>query len=353
MALSFSGLTAYVNEADNRTNFWTEALHSNDVMPFVSAVGSVFPNVKENTIALPTLSGVATIADGAACAGTDFDDGNDVTMGQTTITLKKGVVKDSFCPHGEDFETYITALGMPAGQHYKSLGEWQPYLMGELARRVGKRLAVNFWQGDQSGDGWTFTGWYEGLIAATLGTFNSSSNVTGGIVGSTTPSNGGSAGTDAQGVYNICQSLIEAALYTTSATTGSDFAADIMSGNAYIVMNPLNREFLRQNYQTRYGNAMPEIATGLPGLQQNANGAFNFPGYNVPVLTQAWIPQSTIILSRKGNQAIAFDLESDFTNLDMWLADDHDTLRWKYRFKVGCGWRALNGSNLKYWGTTT
>ncbi len=350
MANTFSGLTAFVNE-QRRTDFWTEALFANDVMPFVNAVGTAVPNVKENTFTFPRLSGTVAIADGAACSD-DFDNGNDTTITQTTITLKKGLVQDSFCPHGEDYETYFTALGMPAGQNYTSLGVWQSSLVGEIQRRLGKRLAINFWRGDQSGDAWSFTGWYESLLAATLGTYNASSNPSGGIVGSTTPTNGGSAGTDAQGVYNICQSLIEAALNTQSVT-GSDLAADLIAGNCYIVMNPLNREYLRQNYQTKHGLAMPEIVPGLAGLQSNAFSAFNFPGYNVPVITQAWIPQSTIILSRRNNQVIAFDLESDMQNLKVWLADDQDTIRWKYRFKVGCGWRALDGNNLKMWGPTT
>lgn len=352
MANTFSGLTAFINEQRFRSDFWTEALYSSDIMPFMDSVGMVAPGVKEDTFKFPTLSGTVVIADGATCTDT-FDHNNDTTIAQTSITLKKGMASDSFCPHGEAYETYFTALGMPAGQHYKSLGIWQAPLIGEINRRIAKRLAINHWQGDQSGDGWSYTGWYESLLAATLGTFNSSSNVTGGIVGAgATPTAGGAAGTDAAGVYNICQALVEAALYT-STVAGSDLAADLIAGNCYITMNPLNREFLRQNYQLRFGLAMPEIVPGLAGLQNNAMGAFNFPGYNLPVITQAWIPQSTILLSRKKNQVLAFDLESDFTNLDLWLADDHDTIRWKYRFKCGVGWRALNGSNLKMYGPTT
>lgn len=351
MANTFSGLTAFVNEQRNRTDFWLEALFANDVMPFVDSVGTVIPNVKEDTFTLPLLSGTVGIADGAACSD-DFDNGNDTTITQSTVTLKKGLIQDSFCPHGEGYETYFTALGMPAGQHYRSLGIWQPYLIAEIQRRIGKRLAINDWIGDQSGDSWTYPGWYEALIAAVMGTFNSSSNVTGGIVGSSTPTAGGSAGTDAAGVFNICTALIEAAMYTQTVA-GADLASDVMAGNVYIVMNPINRELMRQNYNTRYGLAMPEIATGLAGIQNDAFGAFKMPGYNFPVLTQAWIPQSTIILSRKGNQVIAFDLESDQNRLDIWLADDHDTIRWKARFKKGVAWRALNGSNLKYWGPTT
>ena len=350
MANNFSGITTYVNEL-RRTEFWLEALSGNDVMPFVEAVGDVIPNVKENSFTLKRLSGTVTFADGAACSD-DFDNGNDTTITQTTINLVKLLAQDSFCMHGEGYETYFTAPQMPLGQHYAGLAPWQQALVNEIMRRLAKRYAVNYWQGNQSGDTHTLNGWMDLLQAAVLGTFNSSSNVTGGIVGSTTPTSGGSAGTDAEGVYNICQSLVEAAMYTTTLA-GSDLQADLMAGNCYIVMNPLNREFLRQNYQKKHGLAMPEIVPGLAGLQNNAFGAFNFPGYNLPVITQVHIPQNTIILSRNGNQVIAFDAVSDTTKLDVWLADDHDTVRWKHRSKLGIGWRALDGSNLKYWGPTT
>lgn len=350
MANNFSGLTAFVNE-QRRTDFWTEALHNNDVMPFFDAVGTVVPSVKENTFTFPRLSGTVSIADGAACSD-DFDNGNDTTITQTTITLKKGLIQDSFCPHGEAYETYFTALGMPSGQHYTGLGQWESALVGEIMRRTGKRLGVNHWQGDQSGDGWSYTGLYESLLSANMGVYNASSNKTGGSVGTSTPTSGGSAGTDAAGVYNICTALIEAALNSESVA-GSDFAADIIAGNAFIVMNPLNREFLRQNYLKLHGQTMTPAAPGLAALQNNALGAFNLPGWNVPVITQSFIPQSTIILSRRGNPVLAFDLESDFTNLKMWIADDGDTIRWKYRFKCGVGWRALDGNNIKYWGPTS
>lgn len=345
MANTFSGLTAFVNEERFRNAFWTEALMSNDVMPFVNAVGMPLPNVKENTIALPTLSAVVGIADGSTC-NSDFSNNNNTTIGHTTITLTKGIIPDSICPH-DSFETYFTALGMPSGQHYTGLGEWQAPLMAEINRMVARRFPTNFWTGNESPDTWTFSGWIDQLLAASMGTFNASSNPTGGIVGSTTPTSGGSAGTDTEGVYNICESLVQAAL------TPTDFAADVAAGNVYLVMNPLNKEYLRQNYQKRFGLAFPDIVPGLAALQANAAQVVNFPGWNVPVMVQNGIPQSTIILSRKKNQVAAFDLESDFTRIDVWLADDHDTIRWKFRFKCGVGWRALNGSNIKYWGPTT
>jgi len=353
MAQTFSGLTAYMEEQKNRTDFLLDALFGNDVLPFVKSVGTVITDMKEMTRALPTLTSTVGIADGAACSD-DFDNGNDTTIGQTTITAKKALIQESYCAHGESWETYFTALGLPSGQHAQSasLGIWQPYLISDIQRRIAKRIAINCWQGNQSGDSWTFDGWMDLLLAATMGTYNSSSNVTGGIVGSTTPTSGGSAGTDAEGVYNICRSLITAGL-SVQQVNGADMAADIVSGNCTIVMNPLNREYLRYNYEKLNGSHMPEHAPKLASLQNNAFAAFTMPGYSIPVVTQAWIPQSTIMLVRNGNLVFATDLEADLSALKVWYSEDFDTIRWRSRFKMACGFRQLNGLGLKYWGPTT
>ncbi len=334
MANTFSGLTAFVNEQRFGRAFWTEALMSNDVMPFVNAFGLAVPGVKENTFDLHKLSATVGISSGATCVG-DLNLGNDSTLSKgTTITLVKGFIGDEICPH-DGFETYYTALGMPPGQHYAGLGVWQAPLMAEINRQIAKRLALNFWRGDQSGDTWSYTGWYEQLLAANMGAAN---------VGTTTPTDGGSAGTDAQGVFNICEAL------TAAVLTSVDFGQALMDGDVYIVMNAQNREFMRINYQRRYGLAMPEIAVGLPGLQNNTFGAFMLPGTRVPVLIQQGVPQSTIILSRKRNQVLAFDLESDMTNIKMGMDQYEEKMWWKLRTKVGGGWQALDTNNVKYWG---
>lgn len=337
MANNFSGLTAWVNEQRFGREFWKEALMKNDVMPFVVSVGLPIPGVKEDNFDLHKISATVGISDGSTCVG-DFNKGNDSTITKgSTINLKKGFIGDEICPH-DGFETYYTALGMPAGQHYKGLGVWQAPLMAEINRSIAKRLALNFWRGEQSGDTWTYTGWYEQLLAANMGS---------AIIGSTTPNDGGSAGTDTQGVFNICEAL------TAATLTSVDFGQAIMDGETYIVMNAQNREFMRINYQRRYGLAMPEIAVGLAGLQNNTFGSFMLPGTNVPVLIQQGLPQSTIILSRKRNQVLTFDLENDFTNIETGMDQYNEKMWWKLRMKVGGGWQALDTNNVKYWGPTT
>jgi len=336
MANLFSGLTAYVEEGRFALDFFTEAVEKNTVIPYIQEVGLLLPGVKENTIKLPKLSAAVGIADGAACSD-DFDNGNDTTLSQSTVTLTKGLIQDSICIHSEGFETYITSQGMQSGQHYTGLGAYESGILTEINRAVAKRLSQNYWNGNASPDTWTFSGWEPQLLAATMGT---------AIVGSTTPTSGGAAGTDAAGVYNICLSLIESAL------ADEDFASDVEAGNVYIVMSPLHKEYLRQNYEKKSGTQL--ITPGMAQIQSNVFGTFMLPGTNVPVYIQSSLTGTgTIILSRKGNQVLAFDNVSDFTNLDMWLADDHDTLRWKFRFKMGVGWRDLTSGSIRYWGPTT
>lgn len=337
MANAFSGLTAFVQEERFALDFYTKVVQDNDVLQFVQSAGLFIPGVKEDTIKLPNLTAVAGIADGAACAGTDFDDGNDTTISQSSVTLTKGVVKDSICIHSEGFETYVTAVALQSGQNYTGLGALENGLMTEIQRRVAKRLAQNMWNGNASPDSWTFSGWLDQLYAANMGS---------AIIGSTTPTSGGSAGTDAQGVYNIIQSMIDAAMADV------DFAADVMMGRVYIVLSPKEAEFLRQNYLKLYGQALP--TPGLAELQNNVFAPITFPGTRIPIYQQSSLTGTgTIIMSRMGNQVLAVDNVTDFTNLDMWLADDHDTLRWKFRFKMGVGWRDLTGDSVKYWGPTT
>lgn len=337
MSQIFSGLIAYIEERRYGNDFYTPALQQNDVLPFVQSVGMFLPNVKEDTIKLPNLSAVAGIADGATCI-TSFDNGNDSTISQSSIALKKGVIADSICPH-DGFETYYTAAGMAAGQKYDNLGVFETGILREIQRAVAKRIAQNAWNGEGSPDTWTFSGWREQLLAAVMGA---------GIVGTGTPTAGGSAGTDAAGAYNILVTLINAAMADV------DFASDVEAGNVYFVMSPQDKEFLRQNYVKLHGTAFPDIAVGLQGLQNDIFAPTLFPGTKIPIYLQSSLTGSaTIIMSRKGNQVLAADTVSDFTDLDMWLADDHETLRWKFRFKYGVGWRALNSANVKYWGPTT
>ncbi len=186
-------------------------------------------------------------------------------------------------------------------------------------------------------------------IAANMGTYNAGSNPTGGIVGTGTIDGTNNTTT---GAYYVLQNLITAGL-TSQSVAGKDFASDVHSGNVHFVLNPYTAELVRQSYLAAHGTAMPEIAIGLAGLQNNVQGGFRFPGWGVPMIIQNFVPNNFVAMIRNGNAVIAFDALSDLTSMEMWQADDHQTLRWLMAFKMGVGWNELTGNAIKYFGATT
>jgi len=329
MALAYSGLTQWVDES--RLDFYTDAIAANDVLPFVRKYGTVITGVKADSIKLPNITTSITIADGTTCF-TDIDGNNDSTISQSTINLKKGLVRDQICVHG--LEDYYTAQGLTAGQHYTGLGAIEAGVLMDVAKKTARATGNEMWNG---GANWLTSGWEDLIRAANYGASN---------VGTTTPTNGGAAGTDAQGVYNICVSLLN------SGAANIDFGSEIIAGNAVLVMSPKEYFFLQQNYVKLYGTTL--ITPGLDTLQSGTFGEFFFPGTKVPVVVQSFLTGTgMIILTRKNNFVVAMDLESDFTEMKMGMDQYEEFLWWKFRFKAGVGIRDNTGNSIKYWGAAS
>lgn len=326
MAIVYSGLSQWTDES--RLDFYLDAVASNDVIPFVRQYGQLITGVKADTIKLPKLSTSITIADGSNCF-TDIDGNNDSTISQSSISLSKGLVRDQICVHG--LEDYFTAQGLAAGQNYTGLGVFEAGILQSVSGEVGKAIGSAMWTG---GGAFIANGWTDLIYNTSFGSSN---------LGTSTPTSGGSAGTDAAGVYNICVSLLNAAMADV------DFASEVINGSAVIVMSPQDFLFLQQNYTKLYGGN-----TLVPALDTLNGGSFAsiaFPGTRVQVVTQNFLTGTgTIILSRRGNFVAAMDLESDFTNLVMGMDQYQENIWWKFRFKAGVGFRDLSGNSIKYWG---
>lgn len=330
MALIYSGLTQWVDES--RLDFYLDAVAANDVLPFVRQYGQVITGVKADSIKLPRLSTSVTIADGSNCF-TDIDGNNDSTISQATISLSKGLVRDQICVHG--LEDYYTAQGLAAGQNYTGLGAFEAGILQSVAGEVGKAIGNAMWQGSAS---FIVNGWTDLLYAANLGT-----GTGGSILGTGTPTSGGPTGTDAAGVFNICTSLLNAAMADV------DFASEVINGTAVIVMSPQDFLFLQQNYTKLNGGNT--LVPALDTLNAGTFASIQFPGTRVNVVTQNFLTGTgTIILSRRGNFVAALDLESDFTNINMGMDQYQENIWWKFRFKAGVGFRDLSGNSIKYWG---
>lgn len=326
MAVTFSGLTALPDES--RLAFFTDAIASNDVLPFVRQYGDFIPNVKADSYKLRRLSSTVAIADGATCL-TDLDGNNDSTITDRTITLKKGVISDLICPH-DGWETYWTHQGMTAGQHYTGIGRFEAGIMADIAKQAGKAIGNEMWNG---GSNWITSGWIDQLYAAT------------GIEtgGSTAPTAGGSAGTDAEGAFNAVQTLVDAVMADV------DFGSDARAGNVIVVMSPKEYSFYFQNYRKLFGDNLI-----TPGLQVLANGTFApvyHPGTRIEIVVQNFLTGTgTIIITRKGNFAVALDLEADFSRLEMGMDQYNEKLWWKMRFKGGVGINDISANSLLYYG---
>lgn len=326
MAIVYSGLSQWTDES--RLDFYLDAIASNDVIPFVRQYGQLITGVKADSIKLPKLSTTITLQDGTSCI-TNIDGNSDSTISQSTVNLSKGAAYDQICVHG--LEDYYTAQGLTAGQNYTGLGAFEAGILQSVSGELGKSIGLAMWQGNAN---FIAKGWTDLIYETSFGSSN---------LGTSTPTSGGSAGTDAAGVYNICVSLLNAAMADV------DFASEVINGSAVIVMSPQDFLFLQQNYTKLYGGN-----TLVPALDTLNGGSFAsiaFPGTRVQVVTQNFLTGTgTIILSRRGNFVAAMDLESDFTNLTMGLDQYQENIWWKFRFKAGVGFRDLSGNSIKYWG---
>lgn len=335
MAVAFntSNVEAYVDE--NSLDFYKQAIMPNDVSSFVSQVGYLRTGVKANSFKMPKLSSTVGIKSGDTCQ-TDFDNGNDSTVDQSTINMTKGFIGDEICIHSNDLEDYFTSQGLTQGQHYmeNGLGALEAGILGEIQEQAQKRLALNYWLGNQSGDTWAFDGWREQILTANFGTSN---------VGTTTPTSGGPAGTDAQGAYNIAESLVDAVV------ADEDLAAEVYNGNMALIMSPKEFRFYWQNYRRLFGDNL--VTPDLNTLASGATSGITHAGTKVPIVVQnALTGTGTMILARKGNFVMGVDAESDLNRFEIGMDQYREKIWWKYRFKVGVGFRSLDGNNLKYWG---
>lgn len=325
MAIAYSGLTQWVDES--RLDFFMDAVASNDVLPFARKYGDVITGVKADSIKLPNLTTSITIADGTACF-TNIDGNNDSTISQTTINLKKGLVRDQICVHG--LEDYYTAQGLAAGQHYTGLGALEAGIFTDVARQTGKAIGNEMWNG---GSNWITSGWIDQLYAAT------------GIEtgGSTTPTAGGSAGTDPEGVFNIVELLVNA------ARADVDFGSDVSAGNVVIVMSPKEYSFYFQNYRKLFGDNL--ITPGLQFLADGSMAPVYHPGSRVEIVQQNFLTGTgTVILTRKKNFVVALDLESDLGAMKMGMDQYEEFIWWKFRFKAGVGIRDISANSVLYYG---
>lgn len=325
MAFLFTGLNAWADEHSEALHFYTEAVMDNSVVPLIRERGTLVTGFSGDTYKLPKLSASTTMADGDNCT---FSADGSVTIGQASITLKNIKFNGTLC--ARDLETYFTTVTLPAGQNYTSLGRAENAFIGEIMRDIKKQISISYLDETSLFDGWV----------------QQIKDAFGINVGTTTPTSGGSAGTDTQGVFNIVDTLVKQWLADV------DLAQEVIAGRAFIMMNPLHVNYYFDNLRKLMGDnafIQSQLSSLAGGAQSFVHQGSNVRIYAVPELTASGF----IILTRDRNMTMVFDLESDNTRLVTGMDQYEENFWYKLRTKFGLGFRNLDNKNLIYWGAAS
>lgn len=327
MAIAFSGVNAWANEHTEALRFYTEAVMGNSFVGLVRETGTILTGVKENSRKLPRLSASTTMQDGDNCA---FNASGSVTFTQTELLMKNVKFQDTWC--ARTMEDYFTAVTLPAGQHYEGLGKAESAMVNEVQKVTQKALASAYLNE---------TSLFSGLLDQLYDAFGITAAAT-----MATPTAGGTAGTDAEGVYNIVETLVN------SWIGDEDLAQEIQNGNVAIWMSPLDVKYYFTNYKTKFGDN--PWATQQLSLLDGGAQSFIHSGTNVRIYSEPGLTSSrAIIMFRKGNPTLGFDLESDNNKLKFGLDEHEENIWYTLRTKIGVAWRAIDANNVKYWGSAS
>lgn len=328
---NLGGLTEMINETEFGDKFYFDALMENDTFAFAQQYGEVLTGAKMDNYKLPRFDVTATLQDGSGCGQNSVDQ---TTFAQTTLKMVPVKIEGQFC--ASELEPYFLAKGLPAGQHYTEFNPLEANILMRLKEQIAKKMGIFPYYGPTGSDTVTYTDPWIELLQAAFGI----------NVGTATPTSGGSAGTDAAGVFNIVEALADV-FYSNI-----DTAADANNGNIVVTMAPKEARLYFQNYRKLFGDN-----TVVPVMQQLATGNYStwtHPGTQITIATQNALGTShEIIAQRKENQVLAFDLQSDATKILLWYDINDDLIKWRLKCKLGTAWRALNAQNINYWGTAS
>lgn len=326
-----SALTELVNEQEFGTLWYKEPLMQNNTFVATDMHGQVLTGAKNNEYKLPTMESTATVKDGSECGFTPTDQ---TTIDQTDLSMVALTIQGQFCVR--EIEPYFMAAGLPAGQHYTGFNPLEAQMLARIAEQIGKKMAIFPYYGPTGSDTATYaTPWVSQLETAT------------GIVTATgNGTNGGSAGTDAAGVWNRVEAM------KNSLLADADSAQGVFTDGEYVIeMSPYDASLYFENMRTLFGQ---DTVTPLQ-VQFNAGSFAQWihPGTRIKcIVVNALQTQATrnIICWRKQNKVLAFDLRSDATRLEMGMDQYREFIWWKWRCKMGTGIRAANAQNVLYTG---
>lgn len=329
---NLDALTQLVNETEFGTKFYKGPLLSNNTFTTTKKYGEVLTGAKNNHYKLPALEATATLKDGSDCGFTPTDES---TITQSDLYMQDITVQGQFCIR--KLEPFWLASSLPAGQHYQNgFNPLEANLLNRVEQQLGKKMAVFPYYGPTGADTVTYPyNWVAQLKGAT-----------GIVVASTATTNGGSAGTDAQGAWNRIEALKNLFLADV------DTAGEVMEGGIYVEISPVVANFYYENMRTLFGQdtvAVLQAQFAAGGLRE-----WNHPGTMMKVVVvNALGVGNEIIAGREQNKVLAFDLESDATRLEMGMDQYREWIWWKARVKVGTAYHSLIARDIRYYGAAS
>lgn len=325
-----------VNETTFGAEFYKQALLPNDTFAFAAMHGDVLVNAKMDQYKLPELESTATIQ-ASDCGQNSVDE---TTFKQSELNMVGIKIEGEFCP--QKVEPYFLAMQLPAGQHYENFNPLQARIVERVGQQISKKMGIFPWYGPTGADTVTYNeSWLDQLRDAT-----------GIVVGSTTITSGGNAGTDAAGAFNVVTALI--AKFLDNADTAGEVYQD---GLIRVAVSPKVANLYFENYRKLFGDN-----TVVPAMQQLADGRITgwmHPGTRVEIVIQSALGLThDVVISRRTNLVLAFDLASDASRLDLWYDKTDDLIYWRLKAKLGTGIRSITNPNVAapnilYWGAAS
>jgi hypothetical protein len=170
-------------------------------------------------------------------------------------------------------------------------------------------------------------------------------------VGTTTPTSGGATGGDPEGAYNIVDALIQVFI------DNADAAGLVYEEDELVVKgSPKFMDLYWKNYRKLFGENIvtPELVRLAEGSAQTLG--FIHPGTRVSVVKQNALGLThDVVITRRDNQVLAFDMMGDTTRTDLWYDKKDDLIYWRLKAKVGTSVHSFTTAppNIAYWGAAS
>jgi len=305
MALVFSGISSYTKQ--QIAPLLTEAVFSAKTQSLIKAGGILLPKTK-SSVAVPKLATNATFQTDAC----GWNASGSTTLSQATVTVGKIKLEETICP--KDFEAYFSQEALKAGSTYEDFGwaEFSDKFAAQKNKMIAKQLEVAIWQGDTTGTNTnTNTNKFDGLIklidAGSPVDANVSGYVSGGPISTITAAN----------VVSCINAVYKAV--PVEIIDAEDLK--VMVGNDVYRLAVLAYQALNlYNYK----------------VDADANQTFVIPGTNVELVAVNGLNGTgDIYATTLSNIAMAFDLEAEQENYDIFWSRDNNEIRFRVAFKLG------------------